>query len=36
VALRLLPGATRARSQLDDVDAIAELRALRAGRRRWQ
>ena len=36
VALRLLQGATRARSQLEDVDAIAELRALRAGRRRWE
>jgi peptidase E len=35
VAVTLLPGATRARAQLDDVDAIAELRALRAGRRRW-
>jgi peptidase E len=34
-AVRLLPGATRARAQLDDVDAIAELRALRLGRRRW-
>jgi peptidase E len=34
--VRLLPGATRARAQLDDVDAIAELRALRSGRRRWQ
>jgi dipeptidase E len=33
---RLLPGAKRALSQLDDVDAIAELRALRAGRRRWE
>jgi dipeptidase E len=35
LSLKLLPGATRAASQLDDVDAIAELRALRAGRRRW-
>jgi dipeptidase E len=35
VSVRLLPGATRALTQLDDVDAIAELRALRAGRRRW-
>jgi dipeptidase E len=32
----LLPGATRLRAQLDDVDAIAELRALRSARRRWQ
>jgi peptidase E len=36
VGVRLLPGATRARAQLEDVDAIAELRALRAGRRRWE
>jgi dipeptidase E len=36
ISVRLLPGATRARAQLDDVDSIAELRALRAGRRRWQ
>lgn len=36
VSVRLLPGATRARTQLDDVDAIAELRALRAGRHRWE
>lgn len=36
VAVRLLPGATRAARQLDDVDAIAELRALRAGRHRWE
>jgi dipeptidase E len=36
VTVRLLHGATRARAQLDDVDAIAELRALRAGRHRWE
>jgi peptidase E len=36
MTVRLLPGAARARRQLDDIDAIAELRALRAGRRRWQ
>jgi dipeptidase E len=36
VTVRQLQGATRARAQLDDVDAIAELRALRAGRRRWR
>jgi dipeptidase E len=35
LTVRLLPGATRARAQLDDIDAIAELRALRSGRRRW-
>jgi peptidase E len=35
VPVRLLPGATRARRALEDVDAIAELRALRAGRHRW-
>jgi peptidase E len=36
VTVRLLPGATRARAQLDDLDAIAELRALRAARHRWE
>jgi peptidase E len=36
IAVRLLPGATRARWQLEDIDAIAELRALRAGRHRWE
>ena len=34
--VRLLPGATRARAQLEDVDAIAEMRALRSGRHRWE
>ena len=36
VPIRLLSGATRASSQLEDVDAIAELRALRLGRHRWE
>ena len=36
LTVRLLQGATRARAQLDDIDAIAELRALRSGRHRWE
>ena len=36
VTVSPLQGATRALTQLEDVDAIAELRALRLGRRRWR